>query len=100
MRDRLIEMLDKAFLESEDNYGIPNMEQVADYLISNGVIVPPCMIGDTLYSVKPKFFVDRIAKVYVKGFSVFIESNSQIIPIDRIGKDLFFTESEAEKSIK
>ena len=47
MHDRLIEMLDKAFLESEDNYGIPNTGYVADYLISNGVIVPPCMIGDT-----------------------------------------------------
>lgn len=39
MRDRLIELLDKAFIESDDNYGRPNTDQVADYLIANNVIV-------------------------------------------------------------
>lgn len=41
MRDRLIELLDKAFLESDDNYGRPNTDQVADHLLANGVIVLP-----------------------------------------------------------
>ena len=49
MRDRLVELLDKAFLESDDNYGMPCTEQVADHLIENGVIVPPCKVGDTVY---------------------------------------------------
>ena len=40
MRDRLVELLDRAFLESDDNYGMPCTGQVADQLIENGVIVP------------------------------------------------------------
>lgn len=38
-RERLVEFLDKAFLECDDNYGRPCTEQVADYLIANGVNV-------------------------------------------------------------
>ena len=38
-RERLVELLDKAFLECDDNYGRPCTEQVADYLIANGVTV-------------------------------------------------------------
>ena len=39
MRNTLIELIDKAFLESDDNYGRPNTDQVADYLLANGVVV-------------------------------------------------------------
>lgn len=39
-REKLIELLDIAFLDSDDNYGMPNTGQVADNLIANGVVVP------------------------------------------------------------
>ena len=38
-RERLVELLDKAFLECDDNYGRPCTEQVVEYLIANGVTV-------------------------------------------------------------
>lgn len=38
MRDRLIELLEKAAKEMD----CPQMDEVADYLLANGVIVPPC----------------------------------------------------------
>lgn len=44
-REKLIELLDIAFLNSDDNYGIPNTKQVADYLIANGVVVLPCNVS-------------------------------------------------------
>jgi hypothetical protein len=31
----------------EDKWG--RIEDLADYLLANGVIVPPCKVGDTLY---------------------------------------------------
>ena len=40
-RERLVELLDKAFIECDDNYGRPCTEQVADYLMSNNVVVLP-----------------------------------------------------------
>ena len=50
MRDRLIELLEKAFeFYIDDPYCIPDEGEFADYLLSNGVIVPPCKVGDTVY---------------------------------------------------
>lgn len=51
MRERLIELLDKAFLESDDNYGRPCTEQVASHLLAEGIIVPPCKVGDIVYEI-------------------------------------------------
>ena len=39
VREKLVELLDNAIIDSDDNYGFPNTEQVADHLISNGVTV-------------------------------------------------------------
>ena len=41
-KERLVELLDEAFIISDDNYGMPNTNQVADYLLANGVVVLPC----------------------------------------------------------
>ena len=45
MRERLIELIAESALKGDYTY-IPD---VADYLLENGVIVPPCKVGDTLY---------------------------------------------------
>ena len=39
VREKLVELLDNAIIDSDDNYGFPNTNQVADHLISNGVTV-------------------------------------------------------------
>ena len=57
-RDRLIELL-----SNKQQYGIATEEppeaiytienhQVADHLLANGVIVPPCNVGDMVYVIK------------------------------------------------
>lgn len=45
-RERLIEIIGKPInlLGSDDLYGA-----IADHLLKNGVIVPPCKVGDTVY---------------------------------------------------
>lgn len=43
-RDRLIELLNTDMSGCDGDYA----EELADYLIANGVIVPPCKVGDTL----------------------------------------------------
>lgn len=50
MRDRLIELLRKSGASFER--ALP--EDIADYLLANGVIVPPCKVGDTVYSINRK----------------------------------------------
>lgn len=51
MRDRLIDILSKPIHPKE---GVNLAEVVADYLLDNGVIVPPCKVGDTVYVIAEK----------------------------------------------
>jgi len=44
MRERLIELIDRAINDEETSYS-----NIADYLLENGVIVPPCQKGAVLY---------------------------------------------------
>ena len=46
MRDRLIELLEST---PTDFDGRRNVVTIAEHLIKNGVIVPPCNVGDTVY---------------------------------------------------
>lgn len=50
MRNRLANLLYEA--EGQVNNEYPTIEMIADYLIANGVIVPPCEVGETLYLVQ------------------------------------------------
>lgn len=63
MRDRLVElMLDKGIFDKqvcdlctkEDYCERCGAECIADHLIENGVIVPPCKVGDKVYILKEK----------------------------------------------
>ena len=46
MRDRLIELI-----ESARYWGSGTSAEIAEYLLANGVIVPPCKVGDTVYRI-------------------------------------------------
>ena len=39
VKEKLVELLDNAIIDSDDNYGFPKTNQVADHLIANGVTV-------------------------------------------------------------
>ena len=39
VREKLVELLTNAIIDSDDNYGFPDTNQVADRLIANGVTV-------------------------------------------------------------
>lgn len=54
MRDRLIQLLEQA--EGQKNNDMPSLEEKADYLLANGIIVPPCKVGDTVYVVCRSYF--------------------------------------------
>lgn len=41
-RERLVELIKNSHLST-------NSTHLADYLLKNGVIVPPCKVGDTVY---------------------------------------------------
>ena len=66
VREKLVELLDNAIIDSDDNYGFPNTNQVADHLISNGVTVQEWINSEEMLPEFPCLAID------VNGNSVFI----------------------------
>jgi hypothetical protein len=124
MYDRLIELLktpNKAAIlrkiiphfvtEETDEESI-----VADYLIVNGVIAPPCKVGDTVYYYKAE--IDEICPAKVIGIFnnyytpsmplwITIEYKSKLIgkQEEKMASEVFkllcrYTKEEAEKALK
>ena len=135
MRDRLIELLCNVKCEGEESFGncpqrigqkcnkVQRLEMcavfaIADHLLAEGVIVPPCKVGDTIY--KP-IITSRgkpaIWEIIVTNISIFIEKNG-VSPASYVighlkrtrcgesadfcefGKTVFLTREEAEKALE
>lgn len=116
MRDRLIELLRDTF-----NYtkGVcidfdEAVEINADHLLANGVIVPPCKVGTTLYFLYNNPYADkpdltpRIYKTTDWYFEVdktgIVINTSDIHSFNKeydyhLGKTVFLTREEAEKAL-
>ena len=84
--------------------GALNCSKLADYLLEHGVIVPPCKVGDTVYSIDKKvlayhwdehmYIVDKWSeyKVCEIPFSLTLWEHGW--------KDIFLTREEAEQALK
>ena len=115
-RDRLIEFLHIAPLEYAKREKTDErmfVEFYADYLLANGVIVPPCKVGDTVYKISRNKVKE--CKVVFMGISAdekcshfnFVENyadgtfyKSYSMVFDVIGKTVFLTKEEAEQALK
>ena len=117
-RERLIELIqaadklafneckDKAMLDIRKMYA----KYIAEYLLANGVIVPPCKVGDTVYQVTRNFISEfrvRFIEISTCG-NLFLHTNlingivytGEIFSKSEIGKTIFLTKEEAEKALK
>ena len=121
MRDRLIELLEQIAGQTDDDACRDcdgdcvrcAYENVADYLLANGVIVPACNVGDKVYKItrnkvkecdvvfigisadeKCSYF--NFVEYYADG--TFCKSYSMVF--DVIGKTVFLTKEQAEQALK
>lgn len=68
MKERLVELLKEHCVLRQDVSDCTNRktddcpECLADYLIANGVIVPPCKVGDTVYAIYDKKVYEAVAE--------------------------------------
>lgn len=121
-RERLLDLLSYF----GDGYAIENRRtcetrivDIADYLLANGVIVPPCKVGDTVYMPWEWSGVQGIACLKVTTMSNILgfgwscgtdlnsdddgfldEYNYGRLKFDDVGKTVFLTKEEAEKALK
>ena len=110
MRDRLIELIEKAVENSEFMYPADvDTVCIADHLLANGVIVPPCKVGQTVCVLSGDGEEDWIDEYNVKYFycsskginRIYIECGTMgnnFRPKD-IGKTVFLTKEEAEEKL-
>ena len=99
MRDRLIELLkDSPHLDTT----YCTFESAAEWLIENGVIVPPCKVGDTLYYIP---FGSHITKWGIRSIEIMqaemvFHCGNIFFLNDDFGKTVFLTKEEAEAKLK
>ena len=92
MRDRLIELIQKSVNGCAKNWA----EVISEYLLANGVIVPPCKVGDMVYFViddddgEPFISSQRINDVSTRGIfvsdSLSEENCGCFVPFSDFGK--------------
>lgn len=115
MRDRLIELICKGIQEfGKSTVRCSADEYLADYLLANGVILPPCKVGDCVwlvftpkYPANPndygKWFMtqDGVQRIIFGAKGLSIETwNMGTIPAKEMGKKIFLTKEEAEAKLK
>lgn len=113
MRDRLIELINQDNCPSpyicDERCKYSHLEQcigdrLADHLIANGVILPPCKVGDTVYFI-PKYITDWIhddveyIKITKDGFVIKTVADWYFDEED-FGKTVFLTKEQAEQKLK
>lgn len=100
--DRLIELI------HDSGYSLDSVK-LADYLIANGIIVPPCRVGDTVYAL----YNGKVLKVNIFSMKIETEDDKYVYMLKLkifdhffqfktflLGKTVFLTREEAEKALK
>lgn len=129
MKEKLIELLNKYFNVGDSDFYVcnrvkeaftlgtmslddfsevdeENTSDIADYLLANGVIVPPCKVGDTVYFTKAHFGflptpkAEKIRKIELYDIDVIFRTESRAFNDKAIGSTVFLTKEEAEKALK
>ena len=105
MRDMLIELIQDIKLCNPTNWDKPGFMALA--LLANGVILPPCNVGDTVYkchtvNLNPTGEITKrtIKQITFSAFTVTDDGASGWFDIDDIGKTVFLTLEDAEKALR
>ena len=109
-RDRLIELVRKGIEEfGKATFRCFAENYIADYLLANGVIVPPCKVGDIVYTIF-EGDIEALKVTYTKTEESakfvyrYYDARNKFLNMpfsDRsIGKTIFLTKEEAEAKLK
>ena len=103
MRDRLVELMKEASYYLDVTDVVCN--RVADHLIENGVIVPPCKVGQQVWYLRNKteIITSKIEKIILKQGGLYIKLSCNSFyetSCNSIGKTIFFSVQELEQKLK
>ena len=105
-RERLIELLDQNCGYVEEQLA----ENLADYLLVNGVVVLPCKAGDMVYDIYEAFHNggNDIRALKVTDIHIYLDKRNKAwiiiggyyFALDDFGKTVFLTREEAERVLE
>ena len=102
MRDRLIELMQGWGNKNTDSFPF---ESVADFLLENGVIVPPYKVGDTVYVIADDLYWEAVVRSVWLRFSNYEEDDFVAVEFrdgdikSYYGREIYFTKEEAEQAL-
>lgn len=106
-REKLIELLKKADENASKKLIMDYDDAIADnadYLLENGVIIPPCNVGQIVWLIRDgKIEETTVEKIVLKDKGLYLKllCNSFYETTCRsIGKTVFLTREEAEKALE
>lgn len=104
MRDRLIELICDKLQDGCECYcnhpPCGKCKDIADYLFANGVIVPPCKVGDTVYETDGvRIYESTIDEVTYYTNNVIYYTSGVAFDETAIGHSVFLTREEAEAKL-
>lgn len=101
-RERLIDLMIEAKRTDPETGSFT--DYLADYLIEHGVIVPPCKVGDTVYSIDKRVLAshwDEHMYIVDKWSEYKVCEITFSLTLWECGwKDIFLTREEAEQALK
>ena len=111
-QERLVELLKNSsqYIKEQDSL----IDTIADHLLANGVIVPPCKVGDKVYfavdDYRDSAIIDGIHITeegilftwvqYEVGYELTECWDEGEFDFDDIGKTVFLTREETEEALK
>ena len=96
MREKLIELI-KVRIDNKTWC----VSDLADYLIANGVIVPPCKIADRIYQTDGiRIYTSSIHEITYTASKTIYVTESIVFDETAIGKSVFFNREDAERALK
>lgn len=107
-KEKLIELIIKyheAWKHGEGDW----KRGLADYLLANGVIIPPCKAGDRLYYIAYRFkdkaekYIreETIEEIKVDKFGMYVNLPKALtVNLADLGKRIFLSREDAEKALK
>ncbi len=103
-RERLIELLLQGNYIVHRNGFKFNANVMADHLLANGVIVPPCNVGQIVWLIRnAKIEETTVEKIVLKDGGLYLKLLCNVFyetTCRSIGKTVFLTKEEAERALK
>ncbi len=108
-RDKLIELkrqaINYAQEKADERGGLVCIDDEVDYLLENGIVIPPCKVGDTVYTVgifTGQLTEHTVTSIIYSGNNIFLclECAMVVDVSQQIGKTVFFVKKEAEQMLQ